>query len=97
MDIVTKVAKELTAFLYLGLRKAFEGYLRQVADICMGIDKENAKKLTAEVVAALPNTPYAVFGKRWLDKPETMAKSKITCSSCHDAGRLQAKLDRLAR
>lgn len=60
-------------------------------------EEENAKKLTAEVVAALPNTPYAVFGKRWLDKPETMAKSKITCSSCHDAGRLQAALDRLGR
>ena len=26
--------------------KAFEGYLRQSVDICMGIDKENAKKLT---------------------------------------------------
>ncbi len=26
--------------------RAFEGYLRQVADICMGIDKERAKELT---------------------------------------------------
>jgi len=26
--------------------KAFEGYLRQKVEICMGIDKENAKKLT---------------------------------------------------
>jgi hypothetical protein len=26
--------------------KAFEGYLRQKIEICMGIDKENAKKLT---------------------------------------------------
>lgn len=58
---------------------------------------ENAKKLTAELVAALPNTPYAVFGKRWLEKPETMAKSKLACSTCHDAGRLQATLDRMAR
>jgi uncharacterized protein YajQ (UPF0234 family) len=29
--------------------KAFEGYLRQKVDICMGIDKENAKKLTAAI------------------------------------------------
>jgi len=26
--------------------KAFEGYLRQRVDICMGIDKEKAKELT---------------------------------------------------
>lgn len=29
--------------------KAFEGYLRQKVEICMGIDKENAKKLTATI------------------------------------------------
>lgn len=60
-------------------------------------EEENAKRLTAELVAALPNTPYAVFGKRWLEKPETMAKSKLACSTCHDAGRLQATLDRMRR
>lgn len=53
---------------------------------------ELAAKLTAELAAELPNTPYAVFAKRWLDKPETMSNSKLTCSSCHDAGRLQAAL-----
>ena len=56
-------------------------------------EAELAAKLTAELVAALPGTPYAVFAKRWLDKPETMAKSKLTCSTCHDAGRLQAVLN----
>jgi uncharacterized protein YajQ (UPF0234 family) len=29
--------------------KAFEGYLRQKIEICMGIDKENAKKLTGSI------------------------------------------------
>lgn len=29
--------------------KAFEGYLRQKVEICMGIDKENAKKLTGSI------------------------------------------------
>lgn len=28
---------------------AFEGYLRQTAEICMGIDKEKAKELTASI------------------------------------------------
>jgi hypothetical protein len=55
-------------------------------------EAELAAKLTAELASALPGTPYAVFAKRWLDKPETMAKSKLTCSTCHDAGRLQAVL-----
>ena len=55
-------------------------------------EPEKATALTQELVTALPGTPYAVFGKRWLDKPETMAKTKIACSSCHDAGRLQAVL-----
>ena len=60
-------------------------------------EAEKATKLTQELVEALPNTPYAVFGKRWLDKPETMAKSKITCVSCHDPGRLEPTLARLAK
>lgn len=55
-------------------------------------EAEKAATLTREMVEALPGTPYAVFGKRWLDKPETMAKTKITCSSCHDAGRLPVTL-----
>ena len=31
--------------------KAFEGYLRQGVEICMGIDKERAKELTAVIKA----------------------------------------------
>jgi uncharacterized protein YajQ (UPF0234 family) len=29
--------------------KAFEGYLRQKVEICMGIDKEKAKELTGSI------------------------------------------------
>ena len=57
-------------------------------------ENDNAVRLTKELVAALPDTPYAVFGKRWLDKPETMAKTKLACSTCHDAGRLEVSLAR---
>ena len=39
-------------------------------------EAETARTLTAELVQALPGTPYAVFGKRWLDKPETTAIAK---------------------
>lgn len=60
-------------------------------------ESEKATVLTQELVAAFPGTPYAVFGKRWLDRPETRAKSKIACATCHNAGRLQARLDAASR
>jgi uncharacterized protein YajQ (UPF0234 family) len=47
--LVTRMAKRgisLKALKFNDPEKAFEGYLRQVVDICMGIDKEKAKELT---------------------------------------------------
>jgi tetratricopeptide (TPR) repeat protein len=52
-------------------------------------ETEKARELAQQVVTALPGTPYAVFAKRWLDNPEAMAKSKLACATCHDAGRLE--------
>ena len=45
----TRMAKRnisLKSLKFNAPEKAFEGYLRQTADICMGIDKEKAKELT---------------------------------------------------
>ncbi len=47
--LVTRLAKRNIALKSLKFNdpeKAFEGYLRQAVDICMGIDKEKAKELT---------------------------------------------------
>ncbi|MCX5700763.1 MAG: YajQ family cyclic di-GMP-binding protein [Candidatus Omnitrophica bacterium] len=47
--LVTRMAKRgisLKSLKFNEPEKAFEGYLRQVADICMGIEKEKAKELT---------------------------------------------------
>jgi hypothetical protein len=47
--LVTRLAKRNIALKSLKFndpQKAFEGYLRQVVDICMGIDKEKAKELS---------------------------------------------------
>lgn len=47
--LLTRLSKRnvsLKALKYNNPEKAFEGYLRQVVDICMGIDKEKAKELT---------------------------------------------------
>lgn len=47
--LATRMAKRgisLKSLKFGTAEKAFEGYLRQVAEICMGIDKEKAKELT---------------------------------------------------
>jgi len=48
--LATRMAKRGVALKSLKFNdpeKAFEGYLRQLVEICMGIDKEKAKELTA--------------------------------------------------
>ncbi len=48
--LATRLAKRgvsIKALKFNEPEKAFEGYLRQVVEICMGIDKERAKELTA--------------------------------------------------
>jgi len=47
--LVTRLSKRsisLKSLKFNDPEKAFEGYLRQAVDICMGIDKEKAKELT---------------------------------------------------
>ncbi|MDD5156112.1 MAG: YajQ family cyclic di-GMP-binding protein [Candidatus Omnitrophica bacterium] len=47
--LATRMAKRgisLKSLKFSEPEKAFEGYLRQKVDICMGIDKERAKELT---------------------------------------------------
>jgi len=48
----TRLAKRgvsIKALKFNEPEKAFEGYLRQVVEICMGIDKERAKELTGTI------------------------------------------------
>ena len=47
--LATRMAKRkisLKSLKFNDPEKAFQGYLRQVVEICMGIDKEKAKELT---------------------------------------------------
>ena len=43
---LAKRGVSIKAFKFNEPEKAFEGYLRQTVEICMGIDKERAKELT---------------------------------------------------
>ena len=50
--LTTRLAKRgvsIKALKFNDPEKAFEGYLRQVVEICMGIDKERAKELSGTV------------------------------------------------
>jgi uncharacterized protein YajQ (UPF0234 family) len=51
--LTTRMAKRgisIKSLKFNAPEKAFEGYLRQKVEICMGIDKENAKKLTGIIM-----------------------------------------------
>jgi hypothetical protein len=49
------------------------------------------------IVTILPGTPYATAAKKWIDSPGTAANTKLTCQTCHDAGRLEARKAALAQ
>jgi hypothetical protein len=44
-----------------------------------------------KILTTMPGTPYATMAKKWIDFPESSAKTSLTCKTCHDAGRLEAR------
>lgn len=53
---------------------------------------DESKHYLAQLVAALPGTPYESRAKKWMERPEMAKTTSLTCQTCHDAGRLQAVL-----
>lgn len=47
------------------------------------------------IVTLLPGTPYEEVAKQWKADPASAANVKITCLTCHESGRLQARLTAL--
>lgn len=45
-----------------------------------------------KMLTALANTPYEPTAKQWKAHPESAATSSVACMSCHDAGRLAARV-----
>jgi len=43
----------------------------------------------------LANTPYEPVAKKWKENPKTVADTSITCMTCHEQGRLAARLNAL--
>ncbi len=56
-----------------------------------GRTQEAAQHLE-KIITLLPNTPYEPIAKQWKANPAAAANSSITCMTCHDSGRLSARL-----
>jgi hypothetical protein len=48
-----------------------------------------------KILEVLRDTPYEPVAKQWKKNPEAAVKGGITCLSCHDGGRLSARLTTL--
>jgi tetratricopeptide (TPR) repeat protein len=55
-----------------------------------GRTKEAAQYLD-RILELLPDTPYERVAKQWKMNPETAARTKMTCLTCHAPGRLAAR------
>jgi hypothetical protein len=48
-----------------------------------------------KILAVLPNTPYETAARQWKNNPSAAGPSGITCLTCHESGRLAARLTAL--
>lgn len=45
-----------------------------------------------KILEVLGGTPYEPVAKKWKENPKAAASGSITCLTCHDAGRLNARI-----
>ncbi len=57
-----------------------------------GRDEEAMRHLD-KILAVLANTPYEPVAKKWKENPKAAADTSITCMTCHEQGRLAARLN----
>ena len=48
-----------------------------------------------KILAVLAGTPYEPVAKQWKKNPESATKTSITCLTCHEQGRLAARITAL--
>ncbi len=53
---------------------------------------EEVNEYLDKILVVLRDTPYEPVAKQWKKNPEAAAKTSITCMTCHDSGRLTARL-----
>lgn len=53
---------------------------------------EEAAQYLDKIIAVLGDTPYEPIARKWKADPKSASDSSITCMTCHDQGRLNARL-----
>jgi tetratricopeptide (TPR) repeat protein len=48
-----------------------------------------------KILAVMGGTPYESVARKWKENPKSAASGSITCMTCHDAGRLNARITSL--
>ena len=51
------------------------------------------KKALERILSGMPKTPYATAAKKWIEEPESRARVKIACLSCHEPNRLGNRVE----
>ena len=57
--------------------------------------KDEMNQYVDKILAVLGGTPYEPIAKKWKANPESAANTSITCMTCHDGGRLSARLSEI--
>ncbi len=84
-----KAQSQIVKSLPLHLKGELLGGLAESAQRT-GHDKEFAEYLD-KLIEYVPNSAYARAAKEWKDDPMTAKGTRMTCLSCHNAGRLAAR------
>jgi hypothetical protein len=90
-----KAQKPALEMLPLHLRGELLGGLAESAQRT-GRTKEMAEYLD-KIVAVLPDTSDEKAAKKWKENPEAAPATRMTCLTCHAAGRLAARRAALDR
>jgi tetratricopeptide (TPR) repeat protein len=53
---------------------------------------DEANQHLDKILAVLRDTPYEPLAKQWKANPKAARDTSLTCMTCHDAGRLSARL-----
>ena len=56
---------------------------------------EEAGRHLDKILEALPGAPYESVARQWKANPQAAGNASITCLSCHDDGRLSARISAL--
>lgn len=56
---------------------------------------EEAMRHLDKILEVLPGTPYAAVAKKWKENPKASADTSMSCMTCHEQGRLAARINAL--